>query len=245
MAVVTWRMIRLQRAKAADAAAQATDAAGPSWDRVPLRRTLPLDSASPVPAPAVMTRAVSVAQDPPPVAPAEGNRQVLLSVAAVSAAVGLFAIGAVWAVSSTRNASAGTSPAAAQVTSPLELVALDYTRDGAQASIRGLIRNPAGGSAIQQLEAVVILFDRRGGYVGTAHAAVADGSLAPGSERSFEVPLAAGLDVSQYRVSFRMAAAPVPYVDRRPVPVATPRPLRDAPPDDSRRAPARSADVVS
>jgi len=233
------------------------EAAEPAWARTPLRRTAELQ---PMPAqraaqavgstPERSVRVWPGSEDPGlhlgrRVAAGSQTSRRLLTAAGVCAALILFALGASWSIASSRREALATSPAAAQVASPLELVALDYKRDGAQASIRGQVRNPEGGSRVQQLEAVIILFDRRGAYVGTTHAPVADGTLAPGTERAFEVPLAAGLDVSQYRVSFRIATAPVPYVDRRPVPVAPPPAPRGDVRGNERAPQSRSTSLIS
>lgn len=248
-----WPAVRVARDRAAlrdrvlaGPRVEARDAAEPAWARIPLRRTVELQAHPPVAAkPAVTELEVPAAVPAPDEAAGARRGFSLVTAGAVCGALILFALGAVWAVANSRSLSAGLSPAAAQVASPLELVALDYARDGAQASIRGLVRNPASGSRMQQLEAVIVLFDRRGAYVGTTHAPVADGQLAPGSERSFEVPLAAGLDVSQYRVSFRVAAAPVPYVDRRSAPLSTPPARRHNPPASEGPSQPRSAALVS
>jgi hypothetical protein len=276
MAVMTWRVFRQQRARAAapshegqavqdswpavgiardrgavreralaEPKARVSDAAEPAWARTPLRRTIELRPTPFTNTPGISERAIPAAA--PAADPTPGSRGgvSLVTAGAVCGALVLFALGAAWAIANGRDSSASTSPAAAQVASPLELVALDYARDGSQASIRGLVRNPASGSKMQQLEAVIVLFDRRGSYVGTTHAPVADGQLAPGTERSFEVPLAAGLDVSQYRVSFRVAAAPVPYVDRRSAPLAAPPARQNVPPTTERPSLPRSAALVS
>ena len=132
------------------------------------------------------------------------------------------AIGSMLIVGGKRSDSASMSPAAAHVLSPLELVSLDSERHGDHLTIRGLVRNPTSGSRVEHLQAVVFLFDRRGMYLGTTHAAIVHEVLSPGAESSFEVPLAVGLQVSQYRVSFRVSTSPVPHVDRRTVPIPAP-----------------------
>ena len=161
-------------------------------------------------------------------------------------AVGVGALGVTagigWAVAfGGAPAAADTiSPAAARVSSPLELVSLDSVRTGDRLTIRGSVRNPATGSRMEQLETVIFLFDRRGVYVGTTHAAVLQGVLPPGAESRFEVPLATGLQIGRYRVSFRAAAAPVPHVDRRPAPIPAPG-RRSRPPLEQRAALAISS----
>ena len=55
-----------------------------------------------------------------------------------------------------------------------------------------------------------ILFDRDGGYIATVQAPVLEHDLVPGGESSFEVPVESGQRVARYRLTFRIAAAPVP-----------------------------------
>ena len=176
-----------------------------------------------------------VAAVPVPERPAQetgtGRRRTATTIS-VGAAVLATAIGVVYGLNTPPAARATASPAAAPVSVPIELVALDYARDGNHLTIRGLVRNPATGSEMRELEAVVFLFDRQGAYLGTAHARIVESVLPPGSASPFEVPLAAGLDVSRYRVSFRVSTSPVPHVDRRavssPPPAAPARRALDA-----------------
>jgi hypothetical protein len=190
------------------------DAAESVWtDMVIARTSSPADAAAMVrheapEAPARVTRPVSASQE---------NRRFAVAIG-VGALLVTSAIGWTLVSGGRPAAAANVSPAAAQVASTLELVSLDSERNGDRVIIRGLVRNPAAGTRMEQLQAVIYLFDRRGMYLGTTRAAVVQSVLPPGSESSFEVPLAAGLPVSRYRVSFRLAAAPVPHVDRRSVP---------------------------
>jgi hypothetical protein len=123
----------------------------------------------------------------------------------------------------------GVAPSAARAVVPVELVSLDHARAGRGLSIHGLLRNPAGGALLRDLIVVVFLFNGNGEQVGTTQAAVRATALAPGGETPFDVPVADGQHVARYRVTFRMAGAPVPHVDRRMAPrSATPDPVRAA-----------------
>ena len=199
-------------------------ASDPQWTDFPIRRTT-----SPVPDAAVATRQT---QEAPalvalPVSSAGDNRRFALTIG-VGALVIISVIGLVLVIGARPAASADLSPAAARVATPLELVSLTSARDGDRVTIRGTVRNPAAGTRVEHLQAVLFLFDRRGVYVGTTHAVVVQGVLAPGSESPFEIPLGAGLQVSRYRVSFRVATAPVPHIDCRPRPVPAPAGNREA-----------------
>ena len=110
------------------------------------------------------------------------------------------------------SASAAASAAAA---APLELVSLRHERQRADLAITGLVRNPASGAAVENLAAVVLLFDQQGALVTSARANVDFTTLAPGDESPFVITLAAPPTVSRYRVSFRNDAGGVPHIDRR------------------------------
>lgn len=154
------------------------------------------------------------------------GRRLMLAVA-LGSCVLLAAFSVVLALNPRPGAREATSPAAARVASPLELVALDHARRGDGLSVRGLVRNPSTGTPVRDLVAVVFLFDRSGGYIGTAQAPVLESELAPGRDTPFDVPVGAGQRVARYRLSFRVASAPVPHVDRR-------APARPAAPETSR-----------
>ena len=204
----------------------ATLAGGAGWTDLVLERTTALGGQpSPVPAAEFERTRAEL--------PAGGSRPRRITTAlGVGAAILATAIGVGYGLRTAPAVQPTTSPAAASVSLPIELVALDYARDGNHLTIRGLVRNPAAGSEMRELEAVVFLFDRQGGYLGTAHARVLESVLPPGSASPFSVPLAAGLDVSRYRVSFRVSTSPVPHVDRRttssPTPAAPARRAGDA-----------------
>ena len=139
-----------------------------------------------------------------------GNRQRSLAVAALV----LFAVlsgGLVWMMSGPR----GTTAAAVGPNSPLELVSLSHQRVNDKLAVSGLVRNPAAGQPIEQLAAVVFLFDRMGTFVTSSRAKVDFLKLGAGDESPFVVSLDAPATVARYRVSFRTDDGVVPHVDRR------------------------------
>jgi hypothetical protein len=100
---------------------------------------------------------------------------------------------------------------------PLELLSLRNTR-GPEGGfvVTGLVENPAGGSRLDDLDAVVYLFDREGRYFASGHAAIEEGRLDPGEESPFVVTVRNASAVSRYRVGFRQHdGGPVAHVDRR------------------------------
>ena len=182
--------------------------ADPLWTDLVLTRTADL----PRHAQAAVMPDLFVAPEPM----RSAGRRLILAVGLGSAClVAAFAV--VLALNARTSVPATVSPAAAHVALPLELVVLDHARTGSRLSIHGLVRNPSAASAIRQLNAVVFLFDRDGGYLGTRQAPVVERELRPGGESSFEVPVESGGRVARYRLTFRVAAAPVPHVDRRAV----------------------------
>jgi hypothetical protein len=109
---------------------------------------------------------------------------------------------------------ATAAPAEAGASSPLELVALGHEREDDRLTIRGVVRNPAGGHTLTDLTAVVMLFNQQGGFVTSGRGGV-QGTLAPGGEAPFTVTVPGAADVGRYRVSFRTSEGIVAHVDRR------------------------------
>jgi len=108
-----------------------------------------------------------------------------------------------------------TAPADAANAAPLELVALGHERTGDDLTVRGVVRNPLSGAAVERLTAVVFLFNRDGGFLTSGRATVESPSLVPGGETRFSVAVPAAGDVGRYRVSFRTDDRVVPHIDRR------------------------------
>jgi flagellar basal body-associated protein FliL len=103
-------------------------------------------------------------------------------------------------------------------TAPLELVALGHERDGDRLIVRGVVRNPPSGAAVDRLTAVVFVFNRDGGFLTSGRVMIEPSGLRPGGESIFVVTIPGAGDVGRYRVSFRTEDRIVPHVDRR-VPV--------------------------
>jgi hypothetical protein len=111
--------------------------------------------------------------------------------------------------------STGAAAAAAQTAAPLELVSLRHERRAGQLAITGLVRNPSGGAQVDELVAVVFLFDQQGGFLTSARAGVDFKTLGGGDESPFVINVDAPSKVARYRVSFRTERGVVPHVDRR------------------------------
>jgi len=112
------------------------------------------------------------------------------------------------------------SAAGSQSTTPppartLELVALGHERDRDQLTVRGIVRNPVNGSPVNQLTAVVLVYDRNGGFLTTGRALVQVPNLGPGGESTFVMTIPGAADVGRYRVSFRSEDRVIPHVDIR------------------------------
>jgi hypothetical protein len=113
-------------------------------------------------------------------------------------------------------ASASASAAAGQESAPLELVSLEQTRDGDAFTIRGVVRNPPAGATLDRLAAVVAFFDAGGQQLASVRAPLDFRTLAPGDESPFAVTTSVPAGVARYRVSFRRDEGTiVPHVDRR------------------------------
>jgi hypothetical protein len=115
----------------------------------------------------------------------------------------------------TTHASNQPSAVAAAAPLPLELVALGHERDGDRLTVRGIVRNPPTGAAVDRLTAVVFVFKQDGGFLSSGRVAVEASALRPGTESIFVVTVPGAGDVGRYRVSFRSDDQIVPHVDRR------------------------------
>jgi len=119
-------------------------------------------------------------------------------------------------------ASAATAAAVADnlVATPFELISLRHERTASGLSITGLVRNPASGRRMSDLNVAVFLFDRSGAFVRSARGPLDFRTLAPGDESPFTISLDNTGTVGRYRVSFRADDKVVPHVDRRQDPAA-------------------------
>jgi hypothetical protein len=113
------------------------------------------------------------------------------------------------------GAAGSQSTAPPQTARALELVALGHERVRDQLTVRGIVRNPVNGSPVNQLTAVVLVYDRAGGFLTTGRALVQAPSLGPGGESTFLVTIPGAADVGRYRVSFRSEDRVIPHVDTR------------------------------
>ena len=171
-------------------------------------RTVDID-----PEPPVGSTFLSTAESPD----ASSGRQRALVFAAAALLV-VLAGGAYVALSNSDGTTGHTAAAAAAPAStaaPLELISLRQERRGAKLTLSGLVRNPTGGVAIQDLAAVVFLFDAQGGFISSARTGVDFRRLGPGDESPFVISADAPGNVARYRVSFRTDAGIVSHVDRR------------------------------
>jgi len=105
---------------------------------------------------------------------------------------------------------ADSAPAAA-----LELLSMRYQRQGTTLTVSGLVKNPAGGAAVNRVTAVVFAFDRNGAFVASGRAPLDFSALAPGDESPFVVNVPNVSDVARYRVTFRSGEGVVRHIDRR------------------------------
>ena len=230
---IAWRVVREDRRRSdVRVAALASDLSGPDLELRPFdgARGRPFDAAQRRPAAAAM-RADFFRHE---AAGRGGSRLTIVLVVGVLA-VGT-ALGVIVAASRTarpdgggtgvaRDREAGPvalTPAAAAAreartagAAALELVALGHDRDADRITVRGIVRNPDGGAALDRLDVVVFLFDRDGGFLGSGRTDLESPALGPGLESQFLVTVATAADVSRYRVSFRSRDRIVPHVDRR------------------------------
>jgi hypothetical protein len=139
-----------------------------------------------------------------------GGALVVVSVAALMVFATSGAHPAASAGPANRATTSASTPAA-----PLELVALGHEREDDRLTVHGVVRNPASGTDVTHLTAVVLLFNKQGGFLTSGRAAVNPGTLAPGANAPFVITIPGAADVSRYRVSFRAEDRVMPHVDRR------------------------------
>jgi hypothetical protein len=147
---------------------------------------------------------------------------------ATVAAVGLLVCGGVAALAVVSSSASGEAtvrrqssatgaaePPQTPAIEPLELVALGHDRDGDRLTVRGIVRNPASGMALDRVTAVVLVYKEDGGFVSSGRATVDSTMLGPGGETAFTVTVPAASQIGRYRVSFRTEDRVVPHIDRR------------------------------
>jgi hypothetical protein len=152
------------------------------------------------------------------------NRRQRVLVFAAAVLLLLLCGGAYVKLSNSDSGTTHTSARPAATNTPLELISLRQERKGARLTLSGLVRNPSAGAPIEDLAAVVFLFDGQGGFISSARVGVDFRRLGHGDESPFVMTVDAPPNVARYRVSFRTDAGIVAHVDRRndqPIAAAT------------------------
>lgn len=209
MSVIAWRMSAEERRRSsARVAALAADIHDADFDFRPAESSDPAHESVP---PADLFATAQPAQS--------GSRLATVIACGVIVVGGLATVGLLLSSGShaaTRAAAASqTTPAGLPNPVPLELLALGHERVGDDLTVRGVIRNPSSGVAVDRLTAVVFVFNRDGGFVTSARAIVESPALVPGGESRFVVTVPSASDAGRFRVSFRTDDRVVPHVDRR------------------------------
>jgi hypothetical protein len=143
-----------------------------------------------------------------------------IKAAVIGAMVVTIVIGAIIGARISDNAAASPTPArneaiATTAAAPLELISMRHERQGTTLTVSGLVRNPAQGTAMNGITAVVFAFDRTGAFLASGRAALDFSALRPGDESPFVVNIPNALDVARYRVTFRGGSGVVRHIDRR------------------------------
>jgi hypothetical protein len=193
-----WRVLRTERERSA-------------------ARVAMLASAIDAGTPAAPTTGVSDLFARDPSAAATGSPMIKAAVAGAMTIVLVLAVA--WMASAPSRAGDGRTQAASasrdREASPLELLSMRHTRDGANLTVTGLVRNPPAGGPVSRVTAVVLAFNSAGAFVASGRAALDFITLDPGDESPFVVTIAGAPDVARYRVSFRTESGVVRHVDRR------------------------------
>jgi len=213
---VAWQVTRVERQRRAARVAALVSAAGlttattPPDVQVPsgLHEFMPVDDA-PASAPAFGPAVGGLFAPPSSASGSTGRQQWLMGAAGVFAAVVITFAG----IGFVNSRAVGTVVGPTRI--PLELVALSHNRGEGGLAVAGLVRNPAAGAGVPQLEAEVRVFDAAGILIGTQSTRVESSPLAAGQEASFSVTLGELSTAARYRVSFHAAGAMLPHVDRR------------------------------
>ena len=163
--------------------------------------------------------ALSAAMEASDSSDAEEPRIAVGSVGKRFVAVGVMAMAIVIALVIGVRSHAPTTTAAHSAAAPLELMSMRYQHDATTLTVAGLVRNPAAGTGVNGVTAVVFAFDRNGGFVASGRSPLDFSALAPGDESPFVVTVPNASDVARYRVSFRTDAGVVRHIDRRGTPV--------------------------
>ena len=154
------------------------------------------------------------------------------ALAAISVAFAIV-IGAYWWFASADTSSAAATSAApasdavasattVSVPSPVqtaprvELLSLTHRATPAAFLVTGQVRNPAGGTPLNDVVAVVEVMDSRGRVLMTVRAPLKRRELNAGEDSEFSATASKATNVARYRVEFQNTArAVIPHVDRR------------------------------
>jgi hypothetical protein len=203
-AMIAWRVVRADRQRTAARVAALAAAAG--------LRDMPAPAASPV-APAVVETALvddgAIFSRPTVDSGSAGRQLRLLTAAAVVALVAVGGAGAMFVSGRTPGVSRPTAR------TPVELVALSHARTDGVLAVSGIVRNPAGGAALEHIDAQVRVFDAAGIMISTRSARLDVPRLAPGQDAPFVITVGEAATAARYRVSFTIDGTMLPHVDRR------------------------------
>lgn len=215
-AAVAWKVTRAEQERRTARIAALAAAAGLAPAASGLHEFMPAPGEAPT-----ATRVASTDLDGAPVAVgglfgvpsatsgSAGRQQWLLGAVGVFAAV-VIAVAGVTFLGGRR-----TTPVSAPTGIPLELVALSHSRGVGGLAVTGLVRNPATGTRLEQLDAEVRVFDAAGIVIATRSAPVNASALEPGGEAPFAIALGELATAARYRVSFNAAGTMRPHVDLR------------------------------
>lgn len=189
--LLSWRVNQDERERERARIAALSTAMGPSTPESPLLGGVAVGS--------VFDRTTEGLRGRPMIKIAAGAMMVLLIAAGV--------------LISSRTSSSAASVQKAP--SPLELMSMRYERQGTTLTVSGLIKNPAAGTAMNGISAVVFVFDHSGAFVTSGRAPIEYSALAPGDESPFVVSVPNVSDIARYRVTFRTGSGVVRHLDRR------------------------------
>ena len=213
LSLVSWRLVRNERARsAARVAALAEDIHGAlDADDLPLRAGAHAATAMPT----EMFASADATSGRSRFALAATIVLVVGTVGSIAVVIGVLGHSGQQVAEGRASVAREHAATTAVAAGPLELVALGHERDAEGLVVRGVLRNPSNGSELDALTAVVLLFNHDGGLVTSGRAAVQAVRLEPGSETTFVVTVPGAVGVERYRVSFRSEDRVVPHVDHR------------------------------
>jgi hypothetical protein len=236
MSIVAWKLLRDSRARSAIRVATLQSFAFPDGEEdadlpaLPVARTAPVDEDDPEmwdvtidPAPQAASMAPVAARMFEPRTPPAGAGLRVAALGGLAAIVAAVA-GTAYFVRETNaftdlsfTQTWTTDRASESKAQPLELISLRHSVEaGGAFTVTGLVQNPTNGRPVSGAVAVVYLFDSQGRYFASGRVALDQRILQPGNESPFSITVAAGANVSRYRIGFRREdGAVVSHIDRR------------------------------